>query len=315
MIAQDHLVQVFDRAGVVFGGLLSQALGRKVIVSAPEVSVGGKSELALAFPDPCAIACTPVESKRPGVVLHALTQPLDTLLPELIVNPRAVAAPPVFTELHRGAFAELMGRYWMAAAQVFGSGFDMDFRPGAPEVIHLSLGECLRKMPLFTGIESFALATHQIKIPDMATGKLVALMPAVFMRELLRMPAAKRAPAAAKKAMEESSMEHLNADVVTAPNAEKILKGHDAAPHDADRNLQTLMDIPVNVVARLGRADMEVDDILTLAPGKVVELDQASGDPISLLVNGTLVARGEVVTIGENFGLKVTSIVGPNERL
>ena len=75
------------------------------------------------------------------------------------------------------------------------------------------------------------------------------------------------------------------------------------------RGLDLLGHVEMNVVAELGRTRMTVSDLLGLAPGTVVELDRAAGSPIDLLVNGTLIARGEVVVIDEEFGLRISEIV------
>jgi flagellar motor switch protein FliN/FliY len=69
----------------------------------------------------------------------------------------------------------------------------------------------------------------------------------------------------------------------------------------------------MTVTAELGRTTMPVADLLGLAPGSLIELDRAAGSPIDVLVNGTLIARGEVVVIDEDFGLRITEIIGPDD--
>jgi len=75
-----------------------------------------------------------------------------------------------------------------------------------------------------------------------------------------------------------------------------------------------LHDVEMEVTAELGRTRMSVRELLSLTPGAVIELDRAAGGPADLLVNGRLIARGEVVVIDENFGIRITEIVGPSER-
>lgn len=79
-------------------------------------------------------------------------------------------------------------------------------------------------------------------------------------------------------------------------------------------NLDLVRDIQVVLTVELGRTDMVIHDILELTPGKVIELDRLAGEPLDILVNGTLLARGEVVVVDENFGVRLTSIVDPAER-
>jgi len=83
------------------------------------------------------------------------------------------------------------------------------------------------------------------------------------------------------------------------------------APSSSTRGLDLLHDVEMEVSAELGRTRMSVRELLSLSPGAVVELDRAAGSPADLLVNGRLIARGEVVVIDENFGLRITEIVVP----
>jgi flagellar motor switch protein FliN/FliY len=79
-------------------------------------------------------------------------------------------------------------------------------------------------------------------------------------------------------------------------------------------NLDLVRDIHVTLTVELGRTDMQIQDILELTPGKVIELDRLAGEPLDILVNGTLLAKGEVVVVDENFGVRLTAILDPAER-
>lgn len=76
------------------------------------------------------------------------------------------------------------------------------------------------------------------------------------------------------------------------------------------RSLDLLADVEMGVTAELGRSRMTVKDLLALAPGSVIELDRTAGSPVDVLVNGTLVARGEVVVIDEEFAVRISEIIG-----
>lgn len=78
----------------------------------------------------------------------------------------------------------------------------------------------------------------------------------------------------------------------------------------AGRPLDLLHDVEMGVTAELGRTRMTVRDLLSLSPGSVVELDRAAGSPVDVLVNGTLIARGEVVVLDEEFGIRISEIIG-----
>jgi len=80
-------------------------------------------------------------------------------------------------------------------------------------------------------------------------------------------------------------------------------------------NMELIKDVPLEVTVRLGKTVMKIRDILELGDGSIIELDKLAGEPVDLLVNGKLVAKGEVVVIDENFGFRVKDIISPSERL
>ncbi|MCE9499582.1 MAG: flagellar motor switch protein FliN [Leptospira sp.] len=80
-------------------------------------------------------------------------------------------------------------------------------------------------------------------------------------------------------------------------------------------NLNLLMDVQMSLTVELGRTKMYIKDILGLGEGSIIELDKLAGEPVDLLVNGKLIAKGEVVVIDENFGVRVTDIVSPTDRI
>jgi flagellar motor switch protein FliN len=81
------------------------------------------------------------------------------------------------------------------------------------------------------------------------------------------------------------------------------------------RRLDMLLDVPLDISVELGRCRMTIQDLLALAPGSVVELDKIAGEPLDILVNERLVARGEAVVVNDKFGVRITDIVSPQERI
>ena len=80
-------------------------------------------------------------------------------------------------------------------------------------------------------------------------------------------------------------------------------------------NMGLVRDIQLNLSVELGRSEITIKDVLELARGSVIELDRIAGEPVDLLANGKLIAKGEVVVIEDNFGFRVTQIVSPSERM
>jgi flagellar motor switch protein FliN/FliY len=89
----------------------------------------------------------------------------------------------------------------------------------------------------------------------------------------------------------------------------------DAFAGAAPGRLDMILDIPVHLAVELGRTKIAIRDLLQLAQGSVVELDALAGEPMDILINGCLVAQGEVVVVNEKFGIRVTDIITPEERL
>jgi flagellar motor switch protein FliN len=81
------------------------------------------------------------------------------------------------------------------------------------------------------------------------------------------------------------------------------------------QNIDLLLDVTLPVSIELGRTAMSIENVLNLGPGSVVELDRLAGEPVDLLVNEKLIAWGEVVVVDENFGIRITSMVSPQDRI
>ena len=82
-----------------------------------------------------------------------------------------------------------------------------------------------------------------------------------------------------------------------------------------DGSLDRILDIPLVLSAQLGNTRMLIKDLLQLGPGSIVELDKLAGEPLEVLVNERLVARGEVVMVNEKFGIRLTDVISPSERV
>ncbi|MEW8507799.1 MAG: flagellar motor switch protein FliN [Candidatus Thiodiazotropha sp.] len=80
-------------------------------------------------------------------------------------------------------------------------------------------------------------------------------------------------------------------------------------------NMDAILDVPVTISMEIGRTKINIRNLLQLNQGSVVELDRLAGEPMDVLVNGTLIAQGEVVVVNEKFGLRLTDIISPSERV
>lgn len=97
--------------------------------------------------------------------------------------------------------------------------------------------------------------------------------------------------------------------------ADEVAAGDDALNKLKVQNLDFILDIPLKVTVELGRTSVVIKDLLQLGQGSVLELDKLAGEPLEILVNGKLVAKGEVVVVNEKFGIRLTDIISPIERI
>lgn len=88
-----------------------------------------------------------------------------------------------------------------------------------------------------------------------------------------------------------------------------------AAPSVEGPNLDVILDIPVSISMEVGSAEITIRNLLQLNQGSVVELDRLAGEPLDVLVNGTLIAHGEVVVVNEKFGIRLTDVISQSERI
>lgn len=121
--------------------------------------------------------------------------------------------------------------------------------------------------------------------------------------------------AAAMAEQTEAEGDQGKSDQAEPVDMEQFAEG--AGPHDDENpiNFDVIMDVPVNISMEIGRTSINIRNLLQLNQGSIVELDRLAGEPLDVLVNGTLIARGEVVVINEKFGVRLTDVISPAERL
>jgi len=116
---------------------------------------------------------------------------------------------------------------------------------------------------------------------------------------------------ASQQNYEHQSEETVTVQPVRFASFEDLSQAHG----EANKNLDILMDIKLQLTVELGRTELPIKKVLELTRGSIIELEKVAGEPVELYANGKLVAHGEVVVIEDNFGLRITSITDPEERL
>lgn len=126
----------------------------------------------------------------------------------------------------------------------------------------------------------------------------------------------------ASEAQDEESQQNEPAVDQQSNDAEKadfddLEQSGDAKPSlpPKDVDLNVILDVDITLELEVGRTNMSVRDLLQLNQGSVVELDRLAGEPLDVLVNGTLVAHGDVVVVNNNYGIRLTDVISPSERI
>ncbi|PSS56380.1 flagellar motor switch protein FliN [Pseudomonas sp. BBP2017] len=114
----------------------------------------------------------------------------------------------------------------------------------------------------------------------------------------------------------------LAADLGGAPASSRLpMEEFGSSPRSNEQvtldgpNLDVILDIPVSISMEVGSTEINIRNLLQLNQGSVIELDRLAGEPLDVLVNGTLIAHGEVVVVNEKFGIRLTDVISPSERI
>ncbi len=113
--------------------------------------------------------------------------------------------------------------------------------------------------------------------------------------------------------MSENQSGDTEKQVASAPLQE--LDGTTQGANDSEVKLDVVLDVPLTMSVEVGRTRVSIRDLLKLSQGSVLELDRLAGEPLDVLFNGTLIAQGEIVVVNDKFGIRLTDVVSPSERI
>lgn len=311
-----HFSQTAMEAGAV---AVSQALGKNVTLSHPELSVIQAADLAAELNQPQVLIQTGylTEQAFPSLLLlkdYDVAVIFDILMGKDGRNPDLEMG-----DLQISAIGEVVNQLVGAAATALSKSFDRKLAMVPPESELLSVNPLVVPGPYQQG--PLLQVRYQLAIEDVLDGELFELRPLSTARALFAQltgaaaPAPAAAPPSAAHAVSPAAPSAPQAPQATVQPVAFAPLSPAAAPVAASPNLERILDIPLRVTVELGAARLKVKNVLDLAKGSIVELDKLSGENVDLLVNGRLMAKGEVVVINENFGVRITEILGPADRL
>jgi flagellar motor switch protein FliN/FliY len=292
-----------DQVAAGLADAINALLGKEVHVGLSDVVVVSPGEFAGSLGFSCFCVSLKGSQGLSGEALLLVKERDASILSDLLIGQDGANAPEKMTELHLSAFGE---------------------------VLHQMLEVFNREVKLATGSEAAWLIEKTEVLDQSLVGQNVGQLAAplvvfsfgLFVQDLLS--------GDLLFCLSESAASQFAADAVkpvagtgnvkkgvSAVNTQKRAGGSGMSQSDNERggNIGLLMDVPLKLTVELGRTSRTVKEILALAPGSVVELDKLSGEAVDILVNEKLIAKGEVVVIDENFGVRITEILNPEERL
>jgi len=334
---------------------VSQALGKTVKVSHPEVTTQSFEELQPELPVNQVLIRTgyAVGEEIPSLLLikdYDVAVIFDILMGKDGRNPDLE-----ISDLQTSAIGEVMNQLMGAAATALSQEYKHKVAMKAPESQLVQLSDA-SAIPLEFTNQPLLVLKYNFVIEGVLDSELHELRPlakAQKLQKLLSGPSATAAPAAPAAAPPPPQMHHSAQAPQAAPAAYGPPPGYYQEPHpggyapgyyppppnpafqapaasvrpadfsplvpglpmQANPSLDRIVDIPLRVTVELGSTKLKIKNVLDLSKGSVVELDKLAGEPVDLLVNGKLMAKGEVVVINENFGVRISEILGPVDRL
>ena len=234
-----------------------------------------------------------------------------SIIADLLIGQDGTNAPEKMTELHLSAFGEVVHQLGEAFAQAVqkSGGTKISFQPNQmssqdPSGVEAWLNQLGPNVTVF----SFGLSSQ-----DLLSGDIYFYLP--------ESTASRLGDGAGKSAGSKpaGSFQQGAPPQATPTRSGGVvmqqLENEFSGSAKVGGNIALLMDVPLKLTVELGRTTKLVKEILALAPGSVVELDKLAGEAVDILVNEKLIAKGEVVVIDENFGVRITEIINPEERL
>ena len=342
-IEQDALGEI---GNISFGSsatALSMLLNQKVEITTPNVSLIERARIAEEFPHPYVAIQVSYTEGFLGTNLLVIKQSDAAIIADLMMGGDGTNPPASMDEIQLSAIQEAMNQMMGSAATSMSTIFSkkVDISPPSLHLLDLPEGEGFEYLP---SDDVLVKVSFRLKVGNLIDSNIMQLLPIHFAKELVEnllnpystktetsatintneprqtAPSAqtKPAPSSAPQTQKEAP-QHFGTGAMQQPvNVQPVaFASFEPAPlpEVESRNLDMLLDIPLQVTVELGRTKRSVQDILSLSSGSIIELDKLAGEPVDILVNNKLIAKGEVVVIDENFGVRVTSIISQSDRL
>ncbi|MEG6520933.1 flagellar motor switch phosphatase FliY [Desulfotomaculum sp. 1211_IL3151] len=320
---------------------LSEILSQKVNITSPRVKILSKEELFGSFEVPYLVIKVDFNEGLNGYNVLVIKMNDAATMASLMMGGDGTPMSEEISEMEISAASEAMNMMIGTAATSLSQMFQRTINISPPQTnLLMTKGDPLAQPP--EDIENvIVVVSFDMKIGDLVDTEIMQIMSVetakeeaeLLLRDIMGMameepqPPTQTRPAADRTGDNIPSELDPLADMfkeepLSPPTSEPIVPTFPTQTQPSlslgsleQRNLDLILDIPLKVSVILGRTKRPIKDVLKIAPGSVVELDSLADEPVDILVNGTLVATGEVVVVNENFGVRITNIISQMERI
>ncbi|WP_369018080.1 flagellar motor switch phosphatase FliY [Thermatribacter velox] len=314
---------------------LSGLLGKRVEITVPRVEVVSSQEMDAFFPEEhIMVKVLYAEGLRGSNILLIKNEDAKAMVSLMMGGDGKSDLPQEIDELGISALGEAMNQMMGSASTALSDFLGLRVSISPPEVVFENVSEAEKRWVEEQGEESLVAITFRLVVEDVIDSSMIQLVPLSLAKEVV----SSLLPGEEVVVPEETSEEEEKAELESGGAEETGAREEEQPPEKKSKptveakkvefaefkkreeaaekiNLELLMDVSLPVIVELGRTRLAISEILDLGPGSIIELDKLAGEPADLYVNDVLFARGEVVVIEENFGVRITEIIKPEERI
>jgi len=313
---------------------LSQLLNQRVIITTPRVYITTPRELVKSFQTPFMVIDVTFLEGLKGSNLFILKVPDAAIIADLMMGRDGTNPEPELTELHFSAVGEAMNQMMGSAATSMNTVFNKSVIISPPKITAVNYQQDPIDFP-WDMDEDVVIVAFRMEIGTLLDSQLMQVIPIDIAKEeveLLLGPSSEPKTEVSEASqvsfelndedsiMSQDEIDNILTDVddiFGVHEEEQLSKKPQLSPEVAEsvRNIDLILDVPLDISVILGKTKKSIKEVLNLIPGSIVELEKLADEPVEILVNGTLIAHGEVVVVNENFGIRITAIDSPKQRL
>ncbi len=321
-LEQDALAEIGNISMGSAATALSTLVNRKVRITVPNVYLSTPKAITTSYPEPCVVVNVGYIVGLQGANLLVIRERDALVIGNLMMGEDGTNLPPELDELYLSAITEAMNMMMGSAATSMSELFTRAIDISPPTTVRRDFAtDNLGHLP---DEEAVVTIAFRMEIEDLVDSTILQVTKIDFAKEMvssLMPPESHESQPEVKPEPEPvaaTEWEDLRQQPVHTGGSPAVAPTGAAAPAGYDLgniNVDLIRDIPVQVRAVLGRTRMTIDNILRLGPGHIMELESLHGEPIELFANERLIAHGEVVVVGEQFGVRITEIATPQDRI